>query len=537
MAINSIDALLLKKLFLAGASRIEAKKEIINELNVFPVPDGDTGTNMSMTMKSCVQSLKASENLGVYEVIKSVSNDTLRGARGNSGVILSQLMRGMKKAFDGFATSDVKLFADAFKSASDCAYRAVMKPTEGTILTVARVMAECAVEYKNQIDDFVEFFALVTDAGNKALASTPELLPKLKQAGVVDSGGQGLMYIIEGMYHYLDKNAIIELDSEEDETKSSAEAYADEEIVFAYCTECIVDKKVRNKSAFQFKAAIEKIGDSMVFVDDDDLVKVHIHTNNPDFVLSEALKVGSLSSVKIENMRLQHSNILNKAQESSPKKKYAFAAVAIGEGIKASLINLGVDVIIEGGQTMNPSTEDIADAIEKINADNIFVFPNNKNIIMAAEQSKKLSKSNVVVIPTTSVTQSMSAMLAFDEELSADDNKTAMEDAINEVKSASITNAVRDTCVDDIEIKEGDFLVIVDGKIRASVNDISTAVMDSVSKMADDDSSVISVFYGSDIKKDDADKVKASLEDIYDDCDVYVYDGGQPVYHYLISVE
>lgn len=540
--IREINGSILVKMFISGANNLINHRQQVDDMNVFPVPDGDTGTNMSMTMKSCVQGLKASEHLGVYEIIKSVSNDTLRGARGNSGVILSQLMRGMKKAFDGAVVCDVKLFADAFKSASDCAYRAVMKPTEGTILTVAREMAECAVEYRDQLEDFEAFFALVTDAGNKSLAKTPELLPKLKQAGVVDSGGQGLMYIIEGMYYYLSKNNIIELEDEQEQTDTAAEIH-DEEITFAYCTECIVDKSKKNKSAFKFKAAIETIGDSMVFVDDDDIVKVHIHTNTPDVVLAEALKVGSLASVKIENMRLQHSNIINnstkasKTTPSEPQKKYAFAAVAVGDGIKNTLTDIGVDRIIEGGQTMNPSTEDIARVIEDINAENIFIFPNNKNIIMAAQQSKKLSKANVVVVPTTSVTQSMSAMLVFDEDLSVEENTQAFEEAILEVSSGQITNAVRDTVVDDIEIKEGDYLVIVDGRIKASDRSLECAVVDAVSNMVNDESAVITLFYGNDVQKSDAENIKNTLEKKYDECDVYLYDGGQPVYHYLISVE
>lgn len=536
--LREINGNILVNMFISGANNLINNRQKVDEMNVFPVPDGDTGTNMSMTMKSCVQGLRKSEDLGVSEIIKSVANDTLRGARGNSGVILSQLMRGMRKAFDGCTVCDVKLFAKAFKSASDCAYRAVMKPTEGTILTVARAMAECAVEYESQVDDFQEFFALVTDAGNKALMSTPDLLPKLKQAGVVDSGGQGLMYIIEGMYYYISKNKIIELsESETEETSGSAQS-EDEEITFAYCTECIVEKEIKNKSAFKFKAAIEPIGDSMVFVDDDDIVKVHIHTNNPDTVLAEALKVGALSSVKIENMRIQHSNIIKeKTKEEKPKQKYGIIAVAVGEGIVESLKGLGVNRIIEGGQTMNPSTDDICSAMEDINAENIFVFPNNKNIIMAAEQAKKLSKANVIVVPTTSVTQAMSAMLAFDEELSCEENEAAFLEAISQVKSAQITNAVRDTSVDGIEIKRDEYLVIVDGKIRASDKELSKAVYDAVDNMADDDTAVITLFYGEDVSKEDAEEIKNSLEEKYDECDVFLHSGGQSVYHYLISAE
>lgn len=540
--IREINGKILVNMFISGANNLINHTKEVDDMNVFPVPDGDTGTNMSMTMKSCVQGLRASEDFGVYEIIKSVANDTLRGARGNSGVILSQLMRGMKKAFEGAEVCDVKLWAKAFKSASDCAYRAVMKPTEGTILTVAREMAECAVEYESQFEDFEEFFALVKDAGNKALAKTPELLPKLKQAGVVDSGGQGLMYIIEGMYYFVSKNKIIELKVQEEDISNSSAFDGDEEITFAYCTECIVEKEQKNKSAFKFKAAIEVIGDSMVFVDDDDIVKVHIHTNTPDVVLNEALKVGSLSSVKIENMRLQHSNIINNSAskekaEPKPAKKYAFIAVAVGEGIVSTLKELGVDCVIEGGQTMNPSTDDFCKAIEQINAQNIFIFPNNKNIIMTAQQASNIFDSNIIVIPTTSVTQSLSAMLAFDSELSPKENEEAFSEAISEAKSAQITYAVRDTVVDDVEIKEGEYLVIVDGKIKASDKELASAVYDACENMVDDDSSVITVFYGEDVSKDDAEKVKLELEDKYDECDVFLHNGGQPVYSYLISVE
>ncbi len=537
--IKEINGQILLNMFISGANNLINHKQEVDDMNVFPVPDGDTGTNMSMTMRACVAGLKAIESDSVYDIIKSVANDTLRGARGNSGVILSQLMRGMKKAFDGSTSCDVPLLAKAFKSAADSAYRAVMKPTEGTILTVARMMAECAVQNEKDFEDFEAFFALITDAGNKALQSTPDLLPKLKQAGVVDSGGQGLMYIIEGMYFYVSKNEIIELSEKEEESKVLEHHTDEEEIKFAYCTECIVEKAKKNKSAFKFKATIETIGDSMVFVDDDEIVKVHIHTNTPDVVLAEALKVGALSSVKIENMRIQHSNIINKSEpkKKEPPKKYAIISVSVGEGIGKTLKDLGVDRIIEGGQTMNPSTDDIAKSMEGINAENIFVFPNNKNIIMAAEQAKKLSDANVIVVPTTSVTQAMSCLLAFDSELSPEENSDAFSEVMEDIKSAQITNAVRDTSVDDIEITEGDYLAIVDGKIKASDKALSDAVKSAVANMTDDDTGVITLFYGADVSKEDAEEIKNQLSEEYDECDVFLHFGGQPVYHYLISAE
>ena len=343
------------------------------------------------------------------------------------------------------------------------------------------------------------------------------------------------------MYYYISKNKIIELKSAFEETDKASAFSEDEEIKFAYCTECIVEKNVKNKSAFKFKAAIEVIGDSMVFVDDDDIVKVHIHTNTPDVVLNEALKVGSLSSVKIENMRLQHSNIVANAalaaSEPKPHKKYAFICVAVGEGIVSTLKELGVDYVIEGGQTMNPSTEDFCKAIESVNAENIFVFPNNKNIIMTAQQASGIYDSNIIVVPTTSVTHALSSMLVFDEDLSPDENADAFGEAVSASKSAQITYAVRDTVVDDIEIKEGEYLVIVDGKIKASDKELQRAVCDACDNMVDDDSAVITIFYGEDVSKEDAEAIKEDVEEKYDECDVYLHSGGQHVYHYLISVE
>ncbi len=540
--IREINGSVLIEMFVSGANNLINNRQKVDDMNVFPVPDGDTGTNMSMTIKSCVPALRMlGSDATVYEVIKNVANDTLRGARGNSGVILSQLMRGMKKAFDGAEVCDVDLLAKAFKKASDYAYRAVMKPTEGTILTVAREMGECASEYAHEFEDFEAFFALVTDAGNKALSKTPDMLPKLKQAGVVDSGGQGLMYIIEGMYYYVAHHKIIELEIAEEETVSSSAVHVEENIKFAYCTECIVEKSKKNSSAFKFKAAIESIGDSMVFVDDDDIVKVHIHTNNPDIVLSEALKIGALASVKIENMRKQHSELINSGKSTQtsdePLMKYACVAVAVGEGIVSTLKEVGITEVIEGGQTMNPSTDDIFGVIDSINAENIYVFPNNKNIIMAAQQAKKLSDKNVMVIPTTSVTQTMTCMLEFDEDATPEENENAFNDAISNVKSAQVTVAVRDTSVDDIEIKEGEYLGIVDGKIKLSEADIDSAVIGCVKDMVDDESGVITLFYGNDVSKEDAEVLQTRLADEYDECDVFVHFGGQPVYYYMISVE
>ncbi len=538
---REINGKLLSDMLISGAHNLINNRHKVDDMNVFPVPDGDTGTNMSMTMKACLSDLShVSVEDNIYTVLKSVANNTLRGARGNSGVILSQLMRGVKRAFKGHEVCDVKLLSEAFKSASDCAYRAVMKPTEGTILTVARVMGECAVEYSGDCEDVEQFIAIVVDAGQKALASTPDLLPKLKEAGVVDSGGQGLMFIAEGMLYCLSQGKIIELSEKQQEVSQSGVSHTEgENIKFAYCTECIVEKSFKGKSAFEFKTAVEKLGDSIVIVDDDEIVKLHIHTNNPNIVLGEALKVGILSSVKIENMKLQHSSLINKKDESKPeeKKKYAFVAVAAGDGISGALKDIGVDTIIEGGQTMNPSTEDIVDAVKNINAEHIFIFPNNKNIIMAAQQAERLCGDNTCVIPTSSVNQSMACMICFDETLSPDENKAAFEEALAGVKSIQITHAVRDTSVDGTVIKEGDYLGILDGKIEASDSDIDSSVISCLNAAIDDDSSVITVFYGNDIDEKTAADLKAKLENTYSDCDVFMHFGGQPVYDYLISVE
>ncbi|MBQ4631676.1 MAG: DAK2 domain-containing protein [Clostridia bacterium] len=539
--LKQIDSQIFVQMLISGANNLINNKQRVDDMNVFPVPDGDTGTNMSMTMKACVEGIKANADNGIDAVAKSLANDTLRGARGNSGVILSQLMRGFKKAFEGAKVCDVKLWAKAFKSASDSAYRAVMKPTEGTILTVAREMAESAMKNASRTDDFEKFLSIITDAGNAALAKTPELLPKLKTAGVVDAGGQGLMCIVEGMHYYVCNGKIIELSESEADTSATSDVHIAEEIRFAYCTECIVDKNIKGKSALGFKTKIENIGDSMVFVDDDDLVKVHIHTNEPNIVLAEALKIGSLATVKIENMRLQHNEMINSAQQKeeipAERTKYAFISVAVGEGIVSMLKELGVTAVIEGGQTMNPSTDDILSALEKINSDNIFVFPNNKNVIMSAQQAAKLSKKNVKVVATTSVTQSMSCMLTFDEDASFDENEAAFEDVIATVKSGQVTNAVRDTQVGDVEIKTGEYLSIAEGKIVHSCSDITEAVLNVCGAMADDDSEAITVFYGDMVSEDEAEDMAEKLEDAYPDCDIIMNSGAQPVYHYLISVE
>ncbi len=533
---------------MSAAANLANHKEEVDNMNVFPVPDGDTGTNMSMTMDACETALLSSDADDIPALTKLVANAALRGARGNSGVILSQLMRGVQKALSGAQVIDCALLSAAVQSAAKSAYKAVMKPTEGTILTVARKMAEFAQKNEENFEDILEFAGAIVDAGNDALSKTPNMLPQLKQAGVVDSGGQGLMYICEGALHVLENSCEI---SRENAVSAKVQAPAAEvdisNLKYKYCTECIVEKNSAKADAFKLKLALEPKGDSMVVVDDEEVIKIHIHTNSPDFVLAEALKFGELSTIKIENMKLQHNSLSNEGKkdtaqtdvtmESEPPKKYGFVCVAAGSGLVDTFKTLGADCVIEGGQTMNPSTDDILSAIENINAENIFVYPNNKNIIMASEQAKELSDKNVLVIPTKSIVQAMSSMLVFDEDASVEDNYEEMKNVISEVKSAQVTYAVRETTVDDKTIVPGDILGILEGKISVVDADVNTSVFNLLDSMVDDDSSVITLFYGEDIEKDTAVQLKKEIEEKFSDCDVYMHFGGQPVYYYFISVE
>lgn len=547
LVIREINSDLFGKMLISAAANLSNHREEVDNMNVFPVPDGDTGTNMSMTIDACEKAALDNADLNISELSKMVANAALRGARGNSGVILSQLLRGVQKAISASPVVDCQAVAMAFNNASKSAYKAVMKPTEGTILTVAREMAECALENQNNFEDIIDFVAVVAKAGKDALMRTPDMLPQLKQAGVVDSGGQGLVYLVEGALHFLKTGNVIERVSGKNTAIAPAAASVDiENLKYQYCTECIVEKKDKNVDAFSLKMKLEPKGDSMVVVDDDEVIKIHIHTNNPDFVLSEALKSGELYSVKIENMKLQHNTIIKENEtnskevhENEPKemKKYGFVCVAAGDGLVETFENLGVDVIIKGGQTMNPSTDDILSAVENINAENIYIFPNNKNIIMASEQAKELSDKNVYVIPTKSITQAMSCILSFEEEDTPDENFDAMCGVLESVKSAQITYAVRDTVVNDFEIKPDDILGILEGKIESVDSTIEESVLNITDKMVDDETSVITLFFGEDVKEDDANKIASVLEEKYDECDVYVHFGGQPVYYYLISVE
>ncbi len=540
-------------MIISGAHNLNNQKNIIDDLNVFPVPDGDTGTNMSLTMKAAVSEVDANRDKGTGAVAKALASSTLRGARGNSGVILSQLMRGIQKHVKDTNVLTAKDIGLAFTKASESAYRAVMKPTEGTILTVARETAEAAVRFCEETDDITIIFEKIVEAANKSLSRTPDLLPQLKQAGVVDAGGKGLVSVLEGCLEYLKTGKVIETNAEEVK-KEASNVGADidpESIKFIYCTEFLISKKNMSVDSFKFKTTIEHFGDSMVVIDDEDIIKVHIHTNEPNLVLGEALKLGSLMNIKIDNMKFQHESKLEissgdksadvkkaeREKPTEPPKKFGVIAVAVGEGIESILTELGVDKIISGGQTMNPSTDDILTAIEELNAENIIVFPNNKNIILAAQQAKNLTEKNVYVIPTKHVTQSLSCMIAFDESLSAGEMEDNMNEIIENVKSAQLTYSVRDTVVDGREIAKGDILGIIEGKITHTGADTTDVLLDVLGDMANGDGGVITVFYGEDISDTDIEPVEQMLNDKFPSYDIAVYPGGQPVYSYILSVE
>lgn len=542
---NEINLSLYRTMLLSAIANLANHKQEVDEMNVFPVPDGDTGTNMSMTMDACENAIVSSDADTIGEISKLVANAALRGARGNSGVILSQLLRGMQKALADAVIIDCGYLALAVKYAAQSAYKAVMKPTEGTILTVARKMAEFAQRNVDNYGDVAAFAADIIEAGNQALMTTPEILPQLKQVGVVDSGGQGLMYLCEGALSALKDGVAIERAGVNEVSSVVVNRSTNEtEIKFKYCTECIVEKNPQKANALALKLAIESKGDSMVVVDDEEIIKIHIHTNRPDFVLGEALKHGDLGSVKVENMQMQHNSMINKTVEkqetsgaSEPAKDYGFVCVAAGEGLVSTFKNLGVDCVIEGGQTMNPSTDDILSAIENINAKNIFVYPNNKNIIMASQQASELSDKNVMVVPTKSIVQAISSILVFDEDSTPEENFKEMTNVISEVKSAQITYAVRDTVVDDKPIAPGDILGILEGQISYVGSEIDETVFALLDTMVDDESSVITLFYGEEVDSENANKLKAILEEKFEDCDIYIHFGGQPVYYYFISVE
>ncbi|MBP3678149.1 MAG: DAK2 domain-containing protein [Agathobacter sp.] len=557
MKITSIDSSKLAKMFLAGASNLDAKKEWINELNVFPVPDGDTGTNMSMTIMSAAREVGGlGEKPEMKVLAKAISSGSLRGARGNSGVILSQLFRGFCKVVGEYDEVDVCVLCDAMQKAVETAYKAVMKPKEGTILTVAKGAADKALELVDETDDLVYFCDEVIKHADYVLSQTPEMLPVLKQAGVVDSGGQGLMQVLKGAYDCL-------LGKEVDYTidvpaagstfvKISAETEA--EIKFGYCTEFIIvlNKPMTDKEELEFKAFLESIGDSIVVVADDEVTKTHVHTNDPGLAIQKALTFGSLSKIKIDNMREEHEEKLIKEAEkvaeqqaleatekkAEPRKEMGFVAVSIGEGMNEIFRGLGVDYIIEGGQTMNPSTEDMLTAIDNVNADTVFILPNNSNIIMAANQAASIVEDKeIIVIPTKTVPQGITAVINYLPDVSAEENQEAMVEAISTVKTGQVTYAVRDTEIDGFEIRENDYMGIGDKSILAVGTDMNTVTLEMLDRMIDEDTEMVSIYFGSESSEDDASVIAEAIEEKYPDVDVEVNDGGQPIYYYVISVE
>ncbi len=552
---KTVDAPMAAKLFLGGAKNLEAKKEWINELNVFPVPDGDTGTNMTMTIMSAVHEVSSLTDMNMYALAKAISSGSLRGARGNSGVILSQLFRGFTRAMQNQEELDVVDIANAMQKAVETAYKAVMKPKEGTILTVARGAADKAAELAETEEDIVEFTRLVIEETEAILEKTPEMLPVLKEVGVVDSGGQGLVEVLKGMYDVL-------LGKEVDyaaagasgarPVKISAETEAD--IKFGYCTEFLImlPEPVSVQREQEFKAYLESIGDSIVVVADDEIIKVHVHTNDPGLAIQRALTYGPLSNMKIDNMRLEHEERLIKdaskiaaqqkaeeeAAQSAERKDMGFIAVSVGAGMGGIFRELGVDYLIEGGQTMNPSTEDIIEAVERVNADNIFILPNNKNIILAANQASSLVKDkNVIVVPTKTVPQGIAAMVSFEPDAAPEENLRSMEAQIKNVKTGEVTYAVRDTTIDHMEIHEGNIMGIGDEGILAVGSDVSGTAREMLEKLVDEASEIVGIYYGEDVSDEAARALGDAIAAEYPGVEVEVHSGGQPIYYYIVSVE
>ena len=558
MEVSTINAAVFAKMFLAGAKNLEAKKEWINELNVFPVPDGDTGTNMSMTIMSAAKAVSELENPTMKELAKAISSGSLRGARGNSGVILSQLFRGFTKVIAEYDELDVVILTEAMQKSVETAYKAVMKPKEGTILTVAKGAANKALELCDDTDDIVFFVDEVIKEADHVLSKTPDMLPVLKQAGVVDSGGQGLVQVLKGGYDSLIGK---EIDYSIEGSAASAgvmkiTAETEADIKFGYCTEFIIvlNQPLTEKQEHEYKNFLESIGDSIVVVADDEIVKTHVHTNDPGLAIQEALKHGSLSKIKIDNMREEHQEKLIKDAEKlakeqkeeenkeekteEPRKEMGFISVSIGAGVNEIFNGLGVDYIIEGGQTMNPSTEDMLNAIDHVNADNIFILPNNKNIVLAANQAASLVEDKkIIVIPTKTIPQGITALINFIPDQSAEENAERMTEELENVKTGQVTYAVRDTVIDDKEIKQGDYMGIGDKSILAVGKDIKSTTEDMVAEMIDEESAIICIYYGEEVTEEDANALGAALEEKYPEVEVEIHFGGQPIYYYVISVE
>ena len=572
MEITTINAEALAKAFLAGAKNLEAKKEWINELNVFPVPDGDTGTNMSMTIMSAAKEVAAMAEPDMKSLAKAISSGSLRGARGNSGVILSQLFRGFTKVIAEYDEIDVQVLSDAFEKAVETAYKAVMKPKEGTILTVAKGMAVRAVELsEEETTDLLAFCEEVIKEGDQVLSMTPDMLPVLKQAGVVDSGGQGLMQVMKGALDSLQGKEIdysIETPekqpaAETGSTSYNIEAQAAQEIKFAYCTQFLImlEKPISTRQETEFKEYLESIGDSIVVVADDEIVKVHVHTNDPGLAMQRGLTYGSLTTIIIENMKLERDEKISALKEKEmqsetiedvekqlkgeeapkeqePPKEMGFISVSIGDCINEIFQGLGVYYIIEGGQTMNPSTEDMLNAIEKVNAKNIFILPNNKNIILAANQAASLVEDKkIIVIPTKTIPQGITALINYIPDSTPEENAERMSEELGTVKTGQVTYAVRDTVIDDKEIKQDDFMGIGDQGILAVGKELEATVLDMIEQLIDEDSAIVSIYYGEDAREDAANAIGEKITEAHPDVEVEVHYGGQPIYYYVISVE
>ena len=553
MAVKTINTELLQKMFLAGAANLEAKKEFINELNVFPVPDGDTGTNMTLTILSAAKEVKALENPDMVAIAKAISSGSLRGARGNSGVILSQLLRGFTKEIREHKEIDTITLAKACERATATAYKAVMKPKEGTILTVAKGASQKAAELAETTEDLDTFISEVINYAQEVLEKTPEMLPVLKEAGVVDSGGQGLLEVMRGAYDAFQGKEIdysaIEASAGTKMVKPSEQA--ETEIKFGYCTEFIImlEKEFTAKDETEFKAYLESIGDSIVCVADDDIVKIHVHTNDPGLAIQKALTYGQLSRMKIDNMREEHQERLIKdaeklaaqqaeAKKAEPRKEVGFIAVSIGEGMNEIFRELGADYIIEGGQTMNPSTEDMLNAIDQVNAEHIFILPNNKNIILAANQAQTLTEDkDIIVVPSKTVPQGITAIINYMPDADAQTNLEAMIEGIGNVKTGQVTYAVRDTHIDDKAIHEGDIMGIGDSGSRAVGQSVEETTKEMLAQLVDEDTELISLYYGQDVQEESAENFAQEIEDLYPDVDVDVHSGGQPIYYYVLSVE
>lgn len=559
---NTIDAKLLQKAFLAGAANLEAKKEWINELNVFPVPDGDTGTNMTLTIMAAAKEVAAIEKPAMDSLAKAISSGSLRGARGNSGVILSQLFRGFTKEVKSVSRLDTETLARAFGRATETAYKAVMKPKEGTILTVAKGMSEKAAELAGQTDDILEFCQKVIEEGDAVLNKTPDMLPVLKQAGVVDSGGQGLMQVLKGCLEGL-KGKEVNLETGEGQEKGSPKAFPvtdkskidTADIQFGYCTEFMinVERPFSDQDEHELKAYLEEMGDSIVVVADEEVVKVHVHTNHPGLAFEKALTYGSLSRMKVDNMREEHQERLIKDAEKiaaadkekgrkpvpeQPRKPYGFIAVSAGEGLSEIFKGIGADYLIEGGQTMNPSTEDILNAVEQINADVVFILPNNKNIILAAEQAMHLAEDKkVIVVPSATVPQGITALINFMPDLDVEENLENMKSEMKRVKTGQITYAVRTTNIDGMDIQGGDIMAIGDQGMLAAEKTIPEAVMKALESMVDEESELVTLYYGAEVPESSAGELLRQAQDKFPDLEIDLQNGGQPVYYYMISVE